>query len=168
VLILRAASAVIRRVENGAAVVLLAVICSVTAAQVVFRFILKAPLAWSDELATFSFVWFALLGAAIGVRERAHIGVDVLVRSLPPRVQRTLGFGGLAMIQLFLVCLLVYGIQLMLRIGDQRSSGMQIHIFWVYLALPVSGGLMLLHTLPHMARLVSDSATGSADASPRE
>jgi TRAP-type C4-dicarboxylate transport system permease small subunit len=66
----------------------------------------------------------------------------------------------LLLIQLFLVSLLAYGIQLMLRIGDQRSSGMQIQIFWVYLALPVSAGLMLLHSFPEVARLLATSATG--------
>src|SRR3990172_2703823 len=70
----------VRILENAAVSIVLSVVCSVTAAQVVFRFILKMPLAWSDELATFSFVWFALLGSALAVRENAHIGVDALVR----------------------------------------------------------------------------------------
>ncbi len=166
--IIQAASRTLRAAENALVVVLLAVICSVTAAQVVFRFILKAPLAWSDELATFSFVWFALVGAAIGVRERAHIGVDALARALPPRAQHALALGTLILIQLFIVCLIAYGMQLMIRIGDQRSSGMQVHIFWVYLALPVSGGLMLLHSLPQMTRLFSRAAAASADVSAKE
>jgi TRAP-type transport system small permease protein len=155
----------LRKLENASVGVLMVVICLVTAAQVFFRFVLKTPLSWSDELGTFSFVWFALLGAAIGVRERAHIGVDALTRSLPPRARIVLALGSLILIQLFLVCLVAFGIQLMLRIGDQRSSGLQVHIFWVYLSLPVSAGLMLFHTLPEVRRLRSELAAGSPDAS---
>lgn len=146
----------VRILENAAVTIILSVVCSVTAAQVVFRFILKMPLAWSDELATFSFVWFALLGSALAVRENAHIGVDALVRMLPARYRRIIAVGSLILVQFFLGCLIKFGIDLLRRIGDQRSAGLQIEIFWVYLSLPVSAALMLLHTLPEMRRLLSD------------
>lgn len=145
----------LRVLEDAAVGTLLVLVCAVTAAQVVFRFILRSPLSWSDELATFSFVWFALLGAAIAIRENAHIGVDALTRTLPPRYRSRIAFGSLLVIQGFLLCLVKYGIDLLTRIGDQRSSGLQIQIFWVYLALPVSAALMFVHTLPAMRRLVS-------------
>jgi len=146
----------VRALENGAVTVLLAVVCLVTALQVVCRFILKMPLAWSDELGTFSFVWFALLGAAVAVREKAHIGVDAVTRLLPARHQSLIALGTLFLVQLFLVCLAKFGIDLLLRIGDQRSSGLQIEIFWLYLSLPVSAALMFLHTLPEMHRRLAD------------
>jgi TRAP-type C4-dicarboxylate transport system permease small subunit len=100
-------------------------------------------------------VWFALLGAAIAIRENAHLGVDALTRTLSARYQTSIAIGSLLVIQLFLLCLVKYGFELMTRIGDQRSSGLQIQIFWVYLSLPVSATLMLVHTLPAMRRLVS-------------
>jgi TRAP-type transport system small permease protein len=143
-------------IENAVVGALLILVCSVTATQVVFRFVLKAPLAWSDELATFSFVWFALLGAALAVRENAHIGVDALVRLLPKQYRGLIAIGSLLLIQAFLGCLIKFGMDLMQRIGDQRSAGLQVKIFWVYLSLPVSAALMLLHTLPELRRLVSD------------
>jgi TRAP-type C4-dicarboxylate transport system permease small subunit len=157
----RDVAAVLRAAENLAAAGLLAVICGVTAAQVVFRFVLRAPLAWSDELGTFSFVWFALLGAAIGFREGAHIGVDALVRVLPRSQRVWVAVGTLFLVQVFLLCLVKFGVDLLLRIGDQRSSGLQIQIFWVYLALPLSATLMLTHSVPIFWRLVA--ATRGAD-----
>ncbi|MBI4573015.1 MAG: TRAP transporter small permease [candidate division NC10 bacterium] len=147
----------LRTLENSAVAVLLGLVCAVTATQVVFRFVLKAPLAWSDELGTFSFVWFALLGGAIGVREGAHIGVDALVRVIPTRHRIRISLGSLVLVQVFLACLIKLGLDLLLRIGDQRSSGLQIQIFWVYLALPLSATLMLLHTLPAMQNLCREA-----------
>jgi TRAP-type C4-dicarboxylate transport system permease small subunit len=149
-------------VENAAVSILLSVVCSVTATQVVFRFILKMPLAWSDEVATFSFVWFALLGSAVAVRENGHIGVDALMKALPNRYRRMIAVGSLFLVQCFLGCLVKFGIDLLRRIGDQRSAGLQIEIFWVYLSLPVSAGLMLLHTLPEMRRLLLDLRANSS------
>jgi TRAP-type C4-dicarboxylate transport system permease small subunit len=156
---MRRIAATLRHVENAAVAALLALICTVTAAQVVFRFILKAPLGWSDELATFAFVWFSLLGAALGVREGAHIGVDAFVRVLPRAPQRWLTIGSLVLVQAFLVSLIKLGLDLLIRIGDQRSSGLQIQVFWVYLALPVSATLMLVHTLPILQRLFPEAPT---------
>ena len=127
----------------------------------VFRFILKMPLAWSDELATFSFVWFALLGSAVAMREKAHIGVDAFVRVLPALYRTVIAVGGLFLVQFFLGCLIKFGIDLLRRIGDQRSAGLQIEMFWVYLSLPVSATLMLVHTLPEMGRLLSDFRANS-------
>jgi TRAP-type C4-dicarboxylate transport system permease small subunit len=109
----------LRLIEDAAVGTLLVLVCAVTAAQVVFRFILESPLSWSDELGTFSFVWFALLGAAIAVRENAHIGVDALTRTLPPRCRAGCAVGSLLLIQLFLLCLVKYG----LPAFRSRSSG---------------------------------------------
>lgn len=148
--------AILGRAEDVYAGFLLLVICTATAAQVVCRFILQAPLAWSDELSTYAFIWFTLLGAAIGVREGAHLGVDALTRILPERFKFMLTGVVFLLVQIFLVCLIILGIELVIRIGDQRSSALQLLIAWVYLSLPVSAALMLLHTLPQCLRLAQE------------
>ena len=43
--------------------------------QVFNRFVLKAPLAWSEDLAMLLFQWVAFLGAAIGVKRMRHFGI---------------------------------------------------------------------------------------------
>ncbi len=62
--------------------------------QVVHRFLCGVPyiqdyavkinLSWAQELCIYMFVWMAKFGAAYGVRFGTHVGVDVLVRTLPP------------------------------------------------------------------------------------
>jgi len=44
----------------------------------------KLNLSWAQELCIYMFVWMAKFGAAYGVRHGTHVGVDVLVRTLPP------------------------------------------------------------------------------------
>ena len=148
-------SRMLRHVENAVAVILLAVICFITGLQVVFRFVLKHPLSWSDELATFSFVWLALLGAAIGVREKAHIGVDVFVRLLAPRWRWLTELGVVLLLQLFFVCLCKLGISFVGRIGDERAATLGVQMFWVHLALPVNAALMLVHSVPTLVSILT-------------
>ena len=46
-------------------------------------FMLKINLSWAQELCIYMFVWMAKFGAAYGVREGVHVGVDVLIARLP-------------------------------------------------------------------------------------
>lgn len=149
-------AAAVRRLENAVITLLLGGICLVMVAQVVFRFLLKTPLAWSDELATYSFVWLALLGSTVGVRENAHIGVDAVVRLFPPVHRRRIAFASLTLVAAFLVVLVKLGLDLLGRVGDQRSAALGIAVFWVYLAIPVTAGLMVLHLAVHAHALHHD------------
>ena len=58
-------------------------------------FLLKINLSWAQELCIYMFIWMAKFGAAYGVRHGTHVGVDVLVRALPPAKARWLTLFGL-------------------------------------------------------------------------
>ena len=45
--------------------------------------LLSLNFSWAQELCIIMFVWMAKFGAAYGVREGVHVGVDVLVNRLP-------------------------------------------------------------------------------------
>jgi C4-dicarboxylate transporter DctQ subunit len=54
----------------------------------------RLDVSWAQELCIYMFVWMAKFGAAYGVRNGTHVGVDVLVRTLPPEKAKYLvGFG---------------------------------------------------------------------------
>ena len=46
--------------------------------------LLTLNFSWAQEATIYMFVWMAKFGAAYGVRRGSHVGVDVLVRKLPP------------------------------------------------------------------------------------
>jgi C4-dicarboxylate transporter DctQ subunit len=56
----------------------------------------RLDVSWAQELCIYMFVWMAKFGAAYGVRQGTHVGVDVLVRKLPPSKARWLVLFGLA------------------------------------------------------------------------
>lgn len=58
----------------------------ITGAQVLFRYVLKIPVPWTEELARILFVLSVFLGIAIATRRSEHIVVDFLLKKLPPRV----------------------------------------------------------------------------------
>jgi len=64
--------------------------------QFVQDFLLGINLGWAQELCIYMFIWMAKFGAAYGVRHGTHVGVDTLVRALPPAKARWLTFIGLS------------------------------------------------------------------------
>ncbi len=62
------------------------VACSVMI-QVILRFVFSSASAWAEETAVFGMIFAIYLGASLGVRERAHIRITLLIRSLPRPMQ---------------------------------------------------------------------------------
>ncbi|MET4388741.1 TRAP-type C4-dicarboxylate transport system permease small subunit [Bradyrhizobium sp. F1.4.3] len=64
--------------------VLLAAMVVLVFSNVVLRYGFNSGIAISEELSRWLFVWMVFLGAIIGMKEHAHLGVDSLVKVLPP------------------------------------------------------------------------------------
>jgi TRAP-type C4-dicarboxylate transport system permease small subunit len=64
--------------------VLLAAMVVLVFGNVVLRYGFNSGIAISEELSRWLFVWMVFLGAIIGMREHAHLGVDSFVKVLPP------------------------------------------------------------------------------------
>jgi TRAP-type C4-dicarboxylate transport system permease small subunit len=57
-------------------------------AGVLSRFVFAHPMAWSEELARYLFLWAALVGAASACRNNQHGGIPLLVHKFPQAGQR--------------------------------------------------------------------------------
>ena len=64
--------------------------------QVIFRFVLGKPAAWTEELATIAYLWVIFWGCAFSVPLAAHVAVDMVVPHFAPRARRWLYALGLA------------------------------------------------------------------------
>jgi TRAP-type C4-dicarboxylate transport system permease small subunit len=58
-----------------------------TGGQVLFRYVLRIPVPWTEELARILFTQSMFLGIAVAIREKNHIVVDFLFKKLPLRAQ---------------------------------------------------------------------------------
>src|SRR6185369_2812390 len=63
---------------------LLAVMVVLVFSNVVLRYVFNSGITVSEELSRWLFVWLVFLGAIVGMREHAHLGMDTLVQRLPP------------------------------------------------------------------------------------
>lgn len=115
--------------------------------QVALRYLTYQPLAWTEELARFVFIWLSLLGAAIGARRGAHFAVDMLGRSLaagPARLLRIALRCGEAAIYAILAW---GGCQILAVVHPQQSITLDLPMSLPYAAIPVGAALMCAYTL---------------------
>ncbi len=116
---------------------------------VVQDWVLHLNLTWAQELCIFMFVWMAKFGAAYGVRQGIHVGVDVLVRKLPDAQRKPMVLLALLAGALFTGTVAALGAHFVWDIGhtDQTSADLEIPMWWVYLCVPLGSSLMCFRFL---------------------
>ncbi len=117
-------------------------------AGVVWRYFFVDPLTWSDEIARTLFVWLAFIGAAIGVKRRLHSAVLVFGSRLPAKWQTFMTVLGLLVIAVMAGVLLYTGTTETLANFKQVMPITGLSRGWLYLAVPVSGLLILVYLVP--------------------
>ena len=56
-------------------------------AGVVSRYAFDSPIIWTDELATFLFLWMAMFGAVVAVRRGGHMRLTTFIEWVAPNVR---------------------------------------------------------------------------------
>ena len=79
---------IIDEIEESLIAVILGLMTLVTFANVIARYVFNSNILWALETTVFLFAWLVLLGVSYCVKKNAHLGVDVLVVSLPSGVRR--------------------------------------------------------------------------------
>ena len=113
--------------------------------QVLFRYVLDAPLDWSEEMSTFAFAWMCMLGASVGIRYDEHPRLDVLLVLLPRFTQKIAKVVVNLSIMFMLIILLIYGTKFTLAMRMQSTAALRYSVSFMYMILPVSAVIMLLH-----------------------
>ena len=133
--------------------------------QIVLRYVFAKANAWSEELARYSFVWLVMLAAAVGTRHARHMNIDFIVDRLPGKFKTFIELTTRFLAMTFFAVLAWKGAELCTFTMRQASTGLEIPMAYIYLAIPIGGVLMILFTLEDIFhRLKSPSATPAQEA----
>ena len=134
---------------------LLVVVCMVAMVIMVFgnvvlRYAFNSGINVSEELSRWLFVWMTFMGAVVALRQRGHLGTDMLVARLSVRGKRAAL--GLAYVLMLFCCALVFQgswAQTQINLGT-TSAVLEVPTAWLYgsgLVFAVSATVILLHSL---------------------
>jgi len=124
--------------------VLVVALAVVVFLQVFNRFVLKAPLAWSEDLAMLLFQWVAFLGAAVGVKRMRHFGIELVVKKLSAKARNMVEILTPWIMGLVALTMITEGYKLVLFNKNRIYASMDLSYIWAYSAIPVSGALILI------------------------
>ena len=122
--------------------------------NVIARVFKLAGFAWFDEIVQGLFAWMVFLGAAALWREKDHFQVDWLPMALPPSKRRILQILTGILSLGFLVAMTWYGLQLTMK-ATALTPILDLPVRLFYIAIPLSGAVMLIYTLADLIRLIS-------------
>jgi TRAP-type C4-dicarboxylate transport system permease small subunit len=131
--------------EDILCTVLLIVIFASVVLQVVNRWLVKASIPWTEELARYCFVWLSCVGISLGVRQNRHMNVDLIDKYLSEKNRCLLG--GMVDVVFVVLCFFVVycGMKYVSKLKNygQKSAALQLEAWVIYLAGPVGFGLSL-------------------------
>ena len=133
----------------------------VVLAGVFFRYVLEAPLPWSEELARYLMVWGASLGASVAFEQGSHVAVTLLLDKFPRRVGKLLTLIAQIVIIGFMTIVVKEGFVLAHELKIQESTAMELPMTWPYLAIPVGCLFILVHALIAFIRNIVPEAKES-------
>ncbi len=129
------------QVEVAICVLLLAAVTGLVFVAAIMRFYGR-PLIWSVDMAQLLFIWLCFLGASKAMREKSHLGMEVMVKYLNYRRQLWLELACGAVVLAFLAILTVEGFRLTLLNRERTFGDSTLSYAWVTAAVPI--GCVLL------------------------
>lgn len=133
-----------RTLLDGVCIALLLAAVLLISLQVLNRYLLHLPYPWTEEFTRYFFVWLCLLGSARGVRDNAHIKVDIFVNMFPPRVQKVFDLAIGIITIVLMAALLISGLEILPPTFHRRAATVNISLSYVFVAVPLSAFLMLV------------------------
>ena len=131
-------------------VVCLALMVILVFGNVVLRYGFNLGITVSEELSRWLFVWMTFLGAIVAMREYGHLGVDTLVKRLPPLGKKFCVIVS-QLLMLYATWLFLQGSweQTQINLGvTAPASGLSVAWFYgVGIVFAVSAALILLYDL---------------------
>lgn len=123
-------------------------------ANVLMRYIVNAPLQWSNEVVTSLFVWTVFIGSSYAHRKHAHLGVDIVTNMIPGKAKAAVQDVISVLEILILIMLTAISTQYVYNLIYSRgmlkialSDTLRVPKWWTGIAVPIGFGLSLIHSI---------------------
>lgn len=130
--------------------------------QVLVRYVLRAATIWQVEIAVYLLIAATFLGAPYGLKQNAHINIDMMVINLSKRVQKRFEIVTSLLAMLFCLFLTWRGCIMWWEAfegGWKSSSLLSVPLIYPYALIPIG---MALTSLQYIIRLMDIIKEGVA------
>ncbi|MEM7774086.1 MAG: TRAP transporter small permease subunit [Pseudomonadota bacterium] len=131
--------------------------------EVFLRYVMQAPTTWGNELISYLFAGYILLGGGYTLLHRDHVSMDIVYAQLSQRAKAIIDVLTAGFVIIYCVVLLHQtGIMTYeaWESGQRAGSDWSPPLFPVYLTMPVGAALILLQAIAKLARDLYMAFTG--------
>lgn len=140
---MKAVNLVLNKAEEIFVILAMGLASILTFVEVILRQF-GSSLGFTFELVNYLLIWSGLIGASIGVREKAHLGVDILITNCEPKVQKAMIIFVSLVSVIFSVIVAYLGFQHVLDVYEfgQVSPELEMPLYIVRSLIPIAFSLM--------------------------
>lgn len=117
----------------------------VVTAQVFLRYGFNTSIDWSEEISRLLFVWAMFLAIPLGIREGAHVGIELLVAHIPPHMREMLkkgcAIGGAAL----MVVVFWQAVKVAAVTWDEMMQSLNLSTNWFMVPVAVAAAHSFFH-----------------------
>ena len=147
----------LKRFAELAAAAMFAAMFGAFMIQIVSRYVFNAPVSWSLEICSITYVWVVFWSCNLLLRERQHIVFDVLYRRLPPRWQRIVAIVNTATMGLIFLAALPTVLDYIGFLGRRKTMILRIPFDYVYACFGVFMIAVVVGSALRLSRLIGSN-----------
>ena len=149
--------------ERWALLTLYVMLVLTMAIEVLRREIFAYSSIWGEEIVRYSFIYLAWVGAAVAVKERGHIRIDVILHYLGNRGKALIYiFGDMVMIVVAVIALYwsFETVHVSWKFGSV-SHGLRVSMVWFLMAVPTGFSLVIWRLIQSLLRDMRSLRSGA-------
>jgi TRAP-type transport system small permease protein len=131
------------------------VIIAIVAYQVFGRYVLNDSPTWAENLALVLILYVTLIGAAVGVRDAGHIGMESIIVLLPENLRHKIEMVIHVCVAVFGAAMVYNGCILGASVAAYKLANINLSEAWRYVPLVLSGLLIILFSIEHLLALIN-------------
>lgn len=132
----------------------LAAIVAIVAFQVFGRYVLNDSPTWTENLALVLILYVTLVGAAVGVRDAGHIGMESLLVLVPERIRLKLEIVIHVLVGIFGGLMAYNGALLAISVMDYKIPTLGLPEGINHVPVAIAGALILLFSIEHIVAIL--------------
>ena len=139
-------------------VIMLGAMVVITGAQIICRTWFTA-LSWSDEVTRYLLIWSTFLGASVVYRHSGHISITFVQDLVPQKAGKAMRVLVHAICFVLFAVLLRYASRYCMKL-NKTATALPIKMKYIYLCIPISMGIMMVHALLMAAQEATKEVKG--------
>jgi len=123
------------------------------ALQVLFRYVFRISVPWTEEISIMSFIVMVFYGAILASYHNRHLGIKNFVDKLTEQSYKIIWFFKKIVLSLFLIIVMVlFSFPMVIEGLNQSYTISRIRLFYIFLQIPIFGLLIVFHIIMSFLR----------------